>query len=213
MGAYNKILSVGVQAASLTNICLSQSLAAPGALLLNGSTGGVLNYASQVIISFAGNETGHNFIVTGTLSNGQVTQETLAGTNETSATTVNNYLTVNSITGPATTSTVTVGTNAVGNSQVYIVDKFVNPAVISVACVVTGSINFSVQNSYDDLAASGYDLVNGGTVTWFSQANLTSQAANTSTVINGPITMLRVLQNSGTGSVSVTVNTPMGDVG
>ena len=104
-------------------------------------------------------------------------------------------------------------TNAVGNSAVYIVDKFINPAVISVACVVTGSINFSVQNSYDDLAASGYDLVNGGTVTWFSQANLTSQAANTSTVINGPITMLRVLQNSGTGSVSVTVNTPMGDVG
>lgn len=214
MGVYNKVLSVGVVAASANNISLSQSLAAPGNLLINGAaaSGGsvTFTYATQLKFTFAGDETGHNFIVTGTGTNGQVITETVAG-NNTNQTTVNYFLTVTKISGPTTTSTLTVGTTAVGISQVYVVDKFINPAVISVSAAVTGTINYSIQVAADDLSPS-WDLVTSPP-TWQSPGSgFASQAANLFSSIQGPITLMRVLQNSGTGSVVVTVNTPMGNI-
>ncbi len=211
MGVYNRILKVGTAAASVNNICLSQSLAAPGNLLLNGSTAGVLTYATQVIFTFAADETGNSFIITGTGTNGQVISETITGGNMTSPTTTKHYLTITSISGPITTGALTVGTTAVGISQVYVVDKFINPAVISVSAAVTGTINFSIQVATDDLSPS-WDLVKSPP-TWQSPGSgFASQAANLFSSIQGPITLMRVLQNSGTGSVVVTVNTPMGNI-
>ncbi len=208
MGVLNKVLSVGVAAASVNNICLSQSLAAPGSLLLNGSTAGTLTYASQVKFTFGADETGHTFVITGTSADGQVMHESIAG-NNTSQVTVNNYLTVTSITGPTTTGALTVGTNAVGNSATFIADKFINPAIISVDAVVTGTISFSIQISGKDLSPA-WDVANGS-VTWQSpSAGLTTQSSSLFGTIQGPITMLRVAQLSGTGSVVVIVNTPMG---
>lgn len=212
MGVYNKILSVGVAAASANNISLSQSLASPGNLLINGAaaTSGVatFTYATQVKFTFAADETGHSFIITGTGTNGQIISETIAG-NNTNQTTVNYYLTVTRISGPTTTGALTVGTTAVGISQVYVVDKFINPAIISVAAVVTGTINFSIQVSGDDFSPS-WDLVTVAP-TWLSPGSgFASQTASLFSSIQGPVTLMRVLQNSGTGSVAVTINTPMG---
>lgn len=211
MGAYNRKLTIGLAAASPNNIALSQSTAGAANLLINGAnaSGGVatMTYASQVLFTFNGNESGHNFTVTGTNANGQVQIEVVAGGSGT-AVTVYNYLTVTKIAvSAATTSTLTVGTNAIGSSQVMIIDRFINPAIISVAAVVTGTISFSVQVSYDDFGASGYDLVTTPP-TWFAPTALAAQSANIATTIQGPITMLRITQASGTGSVSVTINIP-----
>lgn len=216
MGAYNRKLTIGLAAASANDIALSQSTAGAANLLINGAnaSGGVatMTYASQVLFTFNGNESGHNFTVTGTNANGQAQTEVVAGGSGT-AVTVYNYLTVTQIAvSAATTSTLTVGTNAIGSSQVMIIDRFINPAIISVACVVTGTINFSVQVSYDDFGAVGYDLVTTPP-TWFSPTALASQTGNVATTLQGPTCMLRVLQNSGTGLVAVTVNLPMGNVG
>lgn len=187
---------------------MSQSKGAPGNLLINGSTAGVLSYATQVKLVFAGDETGHNFTITGTSADGQVISEVIAGTTPSTVTSVKNYLTITQISvDSATTGALTVGTNAVGNSQTYIVDKFINPAIISLDIVVTGTINYSIQVSGKDLAPA-WDIA-GGSVTWQSPGSgLTSQSASLFSSIQGPITMMRVLQNSGTGSVVVIVNTP-----
>ncbi len=208
MGVYNKVIPLGIIATSVNNICLSQSKLAAGNLLLNGSTAGVLTYATQVKLIFAGDESGHNFTITGTSADGQVISEVIAGTTAGTVTSVNNYKTVTQISvDAATTSTLTVGTNAVGVSGTYIVDKFINPAIISVDVVVTGTINYSIQVSGKDLSPA-WDVA-AGNVTWQSpSAGLTSQSASLFGTIQGPITMMRVLQNSGTGSVVVTVNTP-----
>ncbi len=210
MGVLNKVLSVGVQAASINNISLSQSKLGAGNLLLNGSTAGILNYASQVKLIFAGDESGHNFTITGTNADGSSISEVIAGTTAGTVTSVNNYLTVTQIAvSAATTSTLTVGTNAVGNSATFIADKFINPAIISVDLAVTGTINFSVQVSGKDLSPA-WDVASGS-VTWQApSAGLTSQSASLFGTIQGPITMLRILQNSGTGSVIAIINTPMG---
>lgn len=207
MGIYHKVIKLGVIAASANNIALSQSLASPGALTLNGSTGGVLTYATQVIFTFAANETGHTFVVTGTSADGQVITENIAGTTAGTVNTVNNYLTVTSITGPATTGALTVGTNAVGNSATYIMDRFINPAVISVDVTVTGTINYSIQVSGADLSPA-WDVA-GATFAWQSPGSgFASQSSNLFNTIQGPVSMMRIIQNSGTGSLVARINTP-----
>lgn len=212
MGAYNKVINLGVAAASANSVCLSQSKGAAGNLILNGSTvtSGVatFTYATQLKLTFAADETGHNFTITGTDANGQVITETIAG-NNTNQPSVKNYLTVTQIAvDAATTGALTVGTNAVGNSSTYIMDRFVNPAIHSVGVAVTGTINFSVQVAMDDRSPA-WDLV-ASPPTWQSPGSgFASQSASLFSSIQGPITMLRVLQNSGTGSVVVTINTPL----
>lgn len=206
MGAYNRVIKLGVAAASANNICLSQSLAAPGNLLLNGSTAGTLTYASQIKFTFAADESGHTFVLTGTTADGQTATENIAG-NNTNQTSVNNYLTITKISGPITAGALTVGTNAVGNSSTYIIDKFINPAVISLDIAVTGTINYSVQISGADLSPS-WDVA-GGNVVWQSPgSSFASQSTNLWNTIQGPITLLRILQNSGTGSLVANINVP-----
>ena len=212
MGAYSKVLKVGVAAASVNSVSLTQSLAAAGPLLLNGTTKGIFTYATQLLFTFAGNETGHSFIVTGTLSNGQTTTETVAGNNGSTANSVNNFLTVTSITGPITASTLQVGTNAVGESPTMIVDRFINPAIISVGAVVTGTISYTVEYSLDGWGASGYDLVNNVS-TWWPVSALNAQTTSITTTIQGPVSMLKIVQLSGTGLVTTSILTPMGNIG
>lgn len=208
MGAYNRVINLGVAAASANNIALSQSKGSAGNLLLNGSTGGVLTYATQIRLVFAADESGHTFTITGTDANGQVITENIAGTTAGTVNSVKNYLTITSISvNAATTGALTVGTNAVGNSSTYIVDKFVNPAVHSIAAVVTGTISFSIQVAADDFSPA-WDLVTNPP-NWLSPGSgFAAQSASLFSSIQGPITMIRVIQASGTGSVSVTVNTP-----
>lgn len=216
MGAYHRVLSLALAAASVNNICLSQSTGAPANLLINGAaaSGGVatLDVARQVLFTFAANETGHNFTITGTNINGTVQTEVVAGT-ATTAVTLYDYKTITRIAvSAATTGNLTVGTNGVASTVPMIIDRFIAAPDISASVVISGTINFSVQVSYDDLAPD-WDIV-ATPPTWFdppNTPNLTSKTANAADDISMPITMIRLHQNSFSsgGTAALTVNVPM----
>lgn len=217
MSNYHKVLTLALAAASVNKIALTQTPGGAGALTINGAaaTAGVatLDAQRQVLFTFAADETGHNFVVTGTNAAGITQSETVAGTNTTAVTT-GYYKTVTSITiSTAATGAIQVGTNGVAATLPYIVDRFVACTNITAAVVVSGTINYSVQVSYDDLAPS-WDIV--ATVpTWFAPpntSNLTSKTASAADVVTMPITMIRLLQNSfsTSGTAALTVNVPFG---
>lgn len=217
MGNYHKVLTIALAAASANNIALSQSNSGAVNLILNGATVtagvAILDAPRQVLFTFAADETGHNYTVFGTNFNGQSISEVVAGTN-TTAVTVNDFKTITRIAASASsTGAMTVGTNGVADSAPYIVDRFVATTNISAAVVVSGTISYSVQVSYDDFSPA-WDLA-ANTPTWFpppNTTNLTTQTTNKADSINMPISMIRLHQNSFStgGTATLTVNVPFG---
>lgn len=151
-------------AASANNIALSQS---PGtaAFTLNGAavTSGVAtidtantttNIAAgrRVIITSAGDNSGINFLVTGTLLSGALVTDTFAGTAPGAAQSNFDFVTVTKVIGSgAVTGAVTVGTNTVGSSPWYTLN-YRGDSPINVAFVVelvSGSISYTVQYTQD----------------------------------------------------------------
>lgn len=217
MGAYHKKITFALADASTNNICASQSNSGAVDLLINGSaaTGGVatLDAQRQVLFTFAANETGHTYTVYGTNGNGETQSEAVAGT-ATTATTVYDYKTITRIAASASSSgAMTVGTNGVAHSAPYIVDRFIAAPQIAVAATVSGTINYSIQVSYDDFAPK-YDYISN-TATWFSPtntSNLTAQTTNKADSVSMPISALRLVQNSFSsgGTVYAVINVPFG---
>ena len=81
-----------------------------GALTLANTTPGINGYGYKVSITGTGNETGKNFVITGTTVGGVVVSETLAGPNNNTVYTTNYFSSVSSITvSAATAAAITVG--------------------------------------------------------------------------------------------------------
>jgi len=199
-----------VLAAAVTNgLALSQSLGAAGNLTLNGSlvtnSVGVMDVARRIGITSAGNDSALTWTITGTNRYGRPQSETLAGSNAGTSQSVKDYATVTSIAGSAATaSTVTAGTTTVGSSDVMVVDTFANPTGLAAALAFNGTANAQIDVSNDDLAPS-YDVTNNPP-TWFQAQGFNGVSSNTAGQIQGPITLLRLTINSGTGTVTAKVN-------
>jgi hypothetical protein len=202
--------------ASATSIAASQT---PGTspLTINGSaaSGGVatidaatstntgLAIGRRVLITSGSNDTGINFVVTGTNSTGTIITDTFAGGNPTAYSNLD-FVTVTSITstGVGPGSTVEAGTNGIGSSWWYTTDRFAySPMNIGVAVeLVTGSISYTVQYTFDD----PNNLFSGISFpTPFNLATLTTQTGTADASVVTPVTALRVLINSGTGTIRV----------
>lgn len=141
-------------ASSANNVALSQSLGSAGPLTINGSlaTGGVatLSQPARIGIASAGNDSGITFTISGTNWSGDLISEVVTGANIGTSSSVLDYLTVTSIVGSgATASTVTVGTTGLGASPWIRFDDYAF-AQIGLQFVVTGTVNYSFQQSYDD---------------------------------------------------------------
>lgn len=87
----------------------------------------------------------------------------------------------------------TVIQSAVGSSQWIAFDTNISPTQISVACTVSGTVNYNVEWAYDVPATTAFpdNTVQGAT-------------ANAVAVINDPVTFGRITVVSGGGSVSAT---------
>lgn len=86
-----------------------------------------------------------------------------------------------------------------GSSTVIVFDLFRNPFNVGIGCVVSGTVNYTVQHSFDDPQKPASQ-------TWFPHDNADLVAATTNQNDNFayPITSSRVTVNSGTGTVTVT---------
>lgn len=205
------VTSVGPLAtASATNIKTAGAIASGGAVTLNGSlvSGGVatLDKPRRVLFTFASDETGKSFIVTGTNWSGQTISETVAGTAPGTAPTLLDYKTVTSVVASAASAgNVSIGTNAVAGSPWVAIDSWALPNV-AVQCTVIGTVNFTVQSTLDD-PNNPTNSVAPADMDWVP-TNDTAAVGATATLQTNYFfspAYVRVLLNSGSGSVELSV--------
>ena len=191
------------------------------------STAGLLALATTVVganqqritVTSAGNDAGIYFHVIGFNQANFTIFEYLAGGLGTgvagSAGTVQSNLDYNTIvsiqpsassvaqTLATTAGTVSAGTNNVGSTLPNIMNWHATPTDISVSAIVqSGAANYTVQYTYDD----PNNLPSGlAAPTWLNVASLTGQTVNGDAELTNNLTALRLLVNSGTGTMRFTV--------
>jgi len=203
-------VTVGPLASAVANnIALTQTPAST--VTINGSTatGGVatLDTPRRVLITPTGDEHLNVFTITGTGLNGTAQTEIIKGTNASAFYTNLDFLTVSSIAlSAAAANALTVGTNGVGSSQWVRLDEWAS-AQVAVQCTASGTVNYTIQQTMQDPNSPTNPVV-PYSVAWISTAD-TGGVGATGTVASyfayAPI-FVKVLLNSGTGSVSTVVS-------
>jgi len=195
--------------ASASNIRTASSIAGAGAVVLNGSlvSGGVatLDTPRRVLFTFGSNETGKTFTLLGTGWSDQAIGEDVAGTTAGVVPTVLDYKTLTSVVAnAASVGNVSIGTNGVAASPWRQLDHYGSSSV-SIQADVTGTVNYTLQQTLDD-PNSSVSPVSYEDVVWLSTSDTAGVGATTSIQSNylfAPV-WVRVLLNSGTGSVTAT---------
>lgn len=200
-------LTVGALAtADADGICQSQTPAGAGNLTINGalaSSGAVtLDKPRRILVTTASDESGKTLTFTGTNWYGQSITETMTGPNATTAYTTQDFATVTAVAvSAAFTGAVTVGTNGVASSPPIFLDTYgLGPTSLQVA--VTGTVNYTVQQSLDNPNVIGYT-----STTWVNHADTAIVAATATAQSNYAYMpcVCRLVLNSGTGSAKFTV--------
>jgi hypothetical protein len=210
------IVTCGPYAApSATNIRTASSIAAAGAVTLNGSlvSGGVatLDQPRRVLFTSAGNDSGITFTIVGTDWNNQYASEVLAGANATTTYTIYDFKTVTSIVASgASAGNVSIGTNAIASSRPVNLDSYADSSTYiqtdtGGSAAITYSIQLTGDNPSDPSSPVPYTSVR-----WINSG--TAALVNSTTSVNanqaGIPTMIRCLvTNAGSNtSASVHVN-------
>jgi hypothetical protein len=89
----------------------------------------------------------------------------------------------------------------VGSSGVFPVDTYVAPTNMGLAVIVTGTITYKVQYTFDNVFASGYTPASGN---WFDHPTLVGSASANSNIAY-PVTGVRLITTAGTGSATLTI--------
>jgi hypothetical protein len=98
--------------------------------------------------------------------------------------------------------TTTDATSAATYSSVVALDTWTSPFSVSIGVVVTGTVDFTVQYTYDNIQDPGWTAATG---VWWSLTALKNKAATTDSVLSQPASAIRVVQNTGNGSTSTTI--------
>jgi hypothetical protein len=205
------VVRVELATAVADGIAEAQTLAGAGDVELAGtlvSDDGVAiltdtGVARQVIITSTGTDTGVTFTIYGTDATGVPFSEAVTGADAGVATSVGHYHTVTRIAASgATDGDIEVGTNGVGSSQMVNLDYNVSPYAIGLGCVVSGTVNYTVQHTFANIYALDYDPVS---YVWFANSDLTGKTANAEGAMTIPSVAVRILLNSGSGTVEMTV--------
>jgi hypothetical protein len=97
---------------------------------------------------------------------------------------------------------VVLSVTGVGNSAVDPLDHYLTPFNVSLAVVVTGTITYTVQYTYDDVFAPNYNPATGN---WLPHPSLTAQTATKDSNIAYPVRGVRLTTSAGTGTATLTV--------
>lgn len=87
-------------------------------------------------------------------------------------------------------------------SQPLALDYFISPFNVALSVVVSGTVNYSVQYTFDNIQDRAYTPAAGN---WTSHVGFSPYTATNSQNLAYPVTAVRLVLNSGTGSVSLTV--------
>jgi len=95
--------------------------------------------------------------------------------------------------------TVVQSQTGVGSTNPIVTNLNTTPVNIGFGVVVTGTVNYTVQHSYDGPFSST------GLVTWFP-SSLAAQTANGSGSYLSPVTAVQLVVNSGTGTAVLSLS-------
>jgi hypothetical protein len=175
-----------------------QSLTIAGALASGGAV--IFNYPHRIEITSAGDDTSKTFIVTGTDAQGLALTESVTGASGAAATTTKYFKTV---------SSVTVSGNTAGAVKVGVLGKATTPwwptcwmaqeANVGVITEVSGTINYDVH--YTNIPLNGVSPHDISPVVTPTAMDDKTAAINSS--VSVPITAIRAISNSGTGTLIV----------
>lgn len=96
---------------------------------------------------------------------------------------------------------ITVSVTGVGNSNPVVVDQRIAPTNIGLAVIVTGTITYTVQYTFDDVFAANYTPASGN---WFNHPTLTGSTSQNSNIAY-PVTAVRLTTSAGTGTAAMTM--------
>jgi hypothetical protein len=89
----------------------------------------------------------------------------------------------------------------VGSSSVSPVDTYISPSNMGLGVIVTGTITYKVQYTFDSVYATGYDPAAGN---WFDHPTLVGSASGNSNIAY-PVSGIRLITTAGTGSATLTI--------
>jgi len=85
----------------------------------------------------------------------------------------------------------------VGSSAVYPPDHYVSPFNLSLSVLVTGTITYSVQYTFDNVFDSGYVPASGN---WVDHPSLTAKTTTLDSNIAYPVSGIRLVTTAGSGT-------------
>jgi len=199
-----------LEASDADGIAEAQAVAAAGNLNMNGSLVqngvAVLDTGRRVGITSAGDDSSITFTVYGRNGTGGEISEVVTGANAGVASTQYDFSAVTRIVASgAAAGNVTVGTTAVGATPWQLVNYHLAPTNVSIAVVVEGTVDYTVQWTYDNFIW----VPTGGTPDFpappvpFDDPILVNATANGETTISLPVTGWRIQINSGDGSLAI----------
>lgn len=93
---------------------------------------------------------------------------------------------------------ITVSKTGAGSSNPVVMDHHMNPFNVGMAVKVSGTVNYTVQHTFDNIIA-------GETPTYFNHPVLQGLTANADGNYAFPVTGVRVTVNSGAGTASLVI--------
>lgn len=189
-------------ATATNNISLAQTLGAAGNLLLNGSTGGVLEIGRIISLNSGATETAV-ITLTGLDSNGNVISEILADPSNSTVFSTLFYKTVTKISfSAASVGTIIVGTTAttLSAASAWIPMNFYDRIASDMVVEVSGTANYTVQETFDPIISTATSST--FPIALAQPAALVGKTATASSSLDVSITGIRLVLNSySTGAV------------
>lgn len=82
-----------------------------------------------------------------------------------------------------------------GSSSPLVINTNTTPVNVGFAVVVSGTVNYTVQHTYDN--------PNGTLTTWFDHPSVAAETTNQEGSYTTPVTAIRVTVNSGSGTATM----------
>ncbi len=186
----------------IDGICAAQQKVGSGNLTINGALASLgvvtLDFARQLGIASTGNLSGVTFTVYGTDPDGNSINEAITGPNNTTVETTAYFKTVTRVAVSGSVATdVTVGTVDEASTHTIVLNAY-DEVATTISVDVTGTINFTVQETYDHVLANGSASTN-----WVNITALATKTADTTATSGRGATAIRLLVNSYTDTAEL----------
>lgn len=94
---------------------------------------------------------------------------------------------------------IVISKTGTGSSSLAPLDTYRNPFNIGIGVVVSGTVNYTIQHTFDDIFNPAVTPV------WFSHPTLNALTANADGNYAFPVRAIKILVNSGAGTATATI--------